>query len=76
MYVQSTIKWRQSKRISLQWTWILLSEGQILPYYTKGTSHTKIRLSHVKIMVFSPFCRCYTEEEEEDGGLVDYCIYR
>ena len=53
-YVQSTIKWRRSKRKSLRWTWILLSEGQILPYYTKGTSHTKIRPSHVKIMVFRP----------------------
>ena len=33
----------------------LLSEGQILPYYRKGTSRTKIRPSHVKIMVFRHF---------------------
>ena len=31
---------------------ILLSEGYTLPYYTKGTSRTKIRPSHVKIIVF------------------------
>ena len=48
------IKWRRSKRKSPRWTWILLSEGQTLPYYTKGTSCTKIRLSHVKIIVFRP----------------------
>ena len=54
VYVQSTIKWRRSKRKSPRWTWILLSEGQTLPYYTKGTSRTKIRPSHVKIMVFGP----------------------
>ena len=54
VYVQSTIKWRRSKRKSPRWTWILLSEGQTLPYYTKGTSRTKIRPSHVKIMVFRP----------------------
>ena len=42
------------KRKSPQWTWILLSEGQILPYYTKDTSRTKIWPSHVKIMVFRP----------------------
>ena len=42
----------RSKRKSPRWTWILLSEGQILAYYTKGTSRTKIRLSHVKIIVF------------------------
>ena len=30
------------------------SEGQILPYYTKGTSRTKVRPSRVKIMVFRP----------------------
>ena len=52
--VQSTIKWRRSKRKSPRWTWILLSEGQTLPYYTKGTSRTKIRPSHIKIMVFRP----------------------
>ena len=28
VYVQSTIKWRRSKRKSPRWTWILLSEGQ------------------------------------------------
>ena len=54
VYVQSTIKWRRSKRKSQRWTWILLSEGQTLPYYTKGTSRKKIRPSHVKIMVFRP----------------------
>ena len=54
VYVQSTIKWRRSKRKSPRWTWILLSEGQTLLYYTKGTSHTKIRPSHIKIMVFRP----------------------
>ena len=54
VYVQSTIKWRRSKRKSPRWTWILLPEGQTLPYYTKGTSRTKIRLSHIKIMVFWP----------------------
>ena len=54
VYVQSTIKWRRSKRKSPRWTWILLSEGQILPYYTTDTSRTKIRPSHVKIMVFRP----------------------
>ena len=54
VYVQSTIKWRRSKRKSPRWTWILLSEGQILPYYTTDTSRTKIRLSHVKIIVFRP----------------------
>ena len=54
MYVQSTIKWRRSKRKSPRWTWILLSEGQILPYYTTDTSRTKIRPSHVKIIVFRP----------------------
>ena len=48
VYVQSTIKWR---RKSPRWTWILLSEGQTLP---KGTSRTKIRPSHIKIMVFRP----------------------
>ena len=39
-----------------RWTWILLSEGQTLPYYTKGTSRTKIRPSYVffKIIVFRP----------------------
>ena len=51
---QSTIKWRRSKRKSPRWTWILLSEGQTLPYYTKGTPRTKIRPSHVKIIVFRP----------------------
>ena len=54
VYVQSTIKWRRSKRKSPQWTWILLSEGQTLPYYTRDTLHTKIRPSHVKIIVFRP----------------------
>ena len=54
VYMQSTIKWRRSKRKSPRWTWILLSEGQILPYYTTDTSRTKIRLSHVKIIVFRP----------------------
>ena len=54
VYMQSTIKWCRSKRKSPQWTWILLSEGQTLPYYTKGTSRTKIRPSHIKIMVFRP----------------------
>ena len=54
VYVQSTIKWRRSKRKSPQWTCILLSEGQTLPYYTKGTSRTKIRSSHIKIMVSRP----------------------
>ena len=48
VYVQSTIKWRRSKRKSPRMTWILLSEGQTLPYYTKGTSRTKIRPSHIK----------------------------
>ena len=52
VYVQSTR--RRSKRKSPRWTWILLSEGQTLPYYTKGTSRTKIRPSHIKIMVFRP----------------------
>ena len=47
-------KWRRSKRKSPRWTWILLSEGQILSYYTKVTSCTKIRPSHVKSMVFRP----------------------
>ena len=32
VYVQSTIKWRRSKRKSPRWTWILLSEGQTLPW--------------------------------------------
>ena len=54
IYVQSTIKWRRSKRKSPWWTWILLSEGQTLPYYTKGTSRTKITPSQIKIMVFRP----------------------
>ena len=54
VYVQSTIKWRRSKRKSPRWTWILLSEGQILSYYTTDTSRTKIRPSHVKIIVFRP----------------------
>ena len=54
VYVQSTIKWRRSKRKSPRWTWILLSEGQILPYYTTDTSRTKIRPSHVKIIDFRP----------------------
>ena len=48
------IQWHRSKRKSPRWTWILLSEGQTLPYYTKGTSRTKIRPSHIKIMVFRP----------------------
>ena len=48
------IKWRRSKRKLPRWTWILLSEGQTLTYYTKGTSRTKIRPSHVKIIVFRP----------------------
>ena len=47
VYVQSTIKWHRSKRKSPRWTWILLSEGT-------DTSRTKIRLSHVKIIVFKP----------------------
>ena len=53
-----------------------LSEGQILPYYTKGTSRTKIRPSHVKIIIFRPLIWAvddlYTEEEEEeeDGGFL------
>ena len=51
------IKWRRSKRKSQQWTWILLFEGQILPYYTRDTSRTKIRPSYVKIIVFRPFIR-------------------
>ena len=81
MYVQSTIKWRRSKWKSSRWTWSLLSEGQILPYYTKGTSRTKIRPSHVKIMVFRPLIwavEVYTEEEEvgENRGLADFRIYR
>ena len=59
VYVQSTIKWRRSKRKSPRWTWILLSEGQTLPYYTKGTSRTKIRPSHIKIMVFRTVERLY-----------------
>ena len=54
VYVQSTIKWCRSKRKSSRWTWILLSEGQMLPYYTTDTSRTKIRPSHVKIIVFRP----------------------
>ena len=54
VYVQSTIKWHWFKRKSPWWTWILLFEGRILPYYTKGTSRTKIRPSHVKVTVFSP----------------------
>ena len=54
VYVQSTIKWRRSKRKSPRWTWILLSVGQILPHYTTDTSRTKIRPSHVKIIVFRP----------------------
>ena len=54
IYVQSTIKWRRSKRKSPRWTGILLSEGQTLPYYTKGTSRTKVRPSQIKIMVFRP----------------------
>ena len=33
---------------------VVLSEGQRLPYYTKGTSCTKIRPPHVKIIVFRP----------------------
>ena len=76
MCVQSTIKWRRSKRKSSRWTWILLSEGQVLPYYTKGTSCTKIRLSHVKIMVFRPLI--WAVEREEDGenrALADFRIY-
>ena len=36
-YIRLKIKWRRSKRKSPRWTWILLSEGQTLPYYTKGT---------------------------------------
>ena len=35
------------------------SEGQTLPYYTKGTSRTKIRPSHVKIMAFDLGCRSF-----------------
>ena len=55
VYVRAIkIKWRRSKRKSPRWTWILLSEGQTLPYYTKGTLRTKIRPSHVKIIVFRP----------------------
>ena len=54
VYMQSTIKCRRSKRKSPRWTWILLFEGQILPYYTTDTSRTKIRQSHVKIIVFRP----------------------
>ena len=46
--------WRRSKRKSPRWTWILLSEGQILPYYTTDTSRTKRRPSHVKIIDFKP----------------------
>ena len=49
--VLCTIKWRRSKRKSPRWTWILLSEGQILAYYAKGTSRIKIMPSHV---VFRP----------------------
>ena len=84
--MQSTIKWRRSKRKSPQWTWILLSKGQTLPYYTKDTSRTKIRPSHIKIMVFRPLIWAVEreeeeeeEEEEEDGeirGLADFRIYR
>ena len=48
MFTCNQDKWRRSKRKSQRWTWILLSEGQTLPYYTKGTSRTKIRPSHVK----------------------------
>ena len=50
----------------------MLSEGQTLPYYAKGTSRTKIRPSHIKIMVFRPFIwaveRDEEEEEEEEDG--------
>ena len=45
------IKWRRTKRKSPRWTWILLSGGQTLSYCT---SHTKIRPSHVKFIVFRP----------------------
>ena len=48
VYVQ---KWRRSKT---EIAWILLFEGQILSYYTKGTLCMKTRKSHVKIMVFRP----------------------
>ena len=54
---------------SPRWTWILLSEGQTLPYYTKGTSRTKMRPSHVKIIIFRPLIWAVDRftEEEEDG---------
>ena len=52
--MQSIIKLHRPKWKSPRWTWILLSEGQILPYYTKGTSRMKIWPSHVQIMVFRP----------------------
>ena len=48
------LKWRRSKQKLQRWTWFLLSEGQTLPHYTKGTSHTKIRPSHLNITVFRP----------------------
>ena len=53
VYVQSTIKWRRSKRKSPRWTWILLSEGQIyttILYYRHITHENKA----VKIIVFRP----------------------
>ena len=76
VYVQSTIKWRRSKRKSPRWTWILLSEDQTLPYYTKGTSRTKIRPSHVKIMVFRPLIWAVERWSPENRGLADFRIYR
>ena len=53
-----------------RWTWILLSEGQTLPYYTKCTSRTKIRPSHVKIIVFRPLI--WAEKEESRFGRFPY----
>ena len=75
VYVQSTVKWRRSKRKSPRWTWILLSEGQTLPYYTKDTSRTKIRPSHVKIMVFDLGCRAFIlkKKKMECRGCATIC---
>ena len=52
----------------------LLSESQILPYYTKGTSCTKIRPSHVKMMVFRPLIWAVECEEDGENGRFPYIL--
>ena len=54
------------------------SEGQTLPYYTKGMSRTKIMPSHVKIMIFRPLIWAVDGVYilKKSRGLADFHIYR